>query len=64
MDTELRVTHPSLELQRTEIPQTLMQPLAIIEPFEERKEKKVESLFLTQHFPARGRPARFVVRKR
>ena len=38
MDTRLRVTDPSFELQRTEIPQTLMQPLAIIEPFNKRKD--------------------------
>ena len=38
MDTKLRVTDPLFELQRAEIPQTLMQPLAIIEPFDERKD--------------------------
>ena len=38
MDTELRVTDLSLELLRTQVPQTLMEPLAIIEPFDERKD--------------------------
>jgi hypothetical protein len=38
MDTELRVTNQSLELQQAEIPQSLMQPVAIIEPFDERKD--------------------------
>lgn len=38
MDTRLRVTDPSLELQRREIPQTLMHPLTIIESFDERKD--------------------------
>lgn len=32
MDTELRITDPSLKLLRTEVSQTLMEPLAIIEP--------------------------------
>ncbi len=38
MDTKLRVTDPSLECQRTEIPEALVQPLAIVEPFDERKD--------------------------
>jgi hypothetical protein len=38
VDTRLRVTDPSFELRRTEIPQTLMQPLAIIEPSNTRKD--------------------------
>ena len=38
MDTKLRVTDPSFELQRTEISQALMQPLAIVEAFDERKD--------------------------
>ena len=38
MDTRLRVTDPSFELQRREIAQALMQPLAVVEPFNERKD--------------------------
>lgn len=38
MDTKLRVTDPSLERQRTEIAQTLMQPLAIVKAFDERED--------------------------
>lgn len=38
MDTRLRVTVLSLELQRRQIAQALMQPLTIIEPFNERKD--------------------------
>lgn len=38
MDTKLRVTDPSLERQRTEIAQALMESLAIVEPFDERKD--------------------------
>ena len=38
MDTRLRVTDPSLELQRRQIAKTQMQPLAIVEPFNERKD--------------------------
>lgn len=37
MDTNLRVTDPSLELQRAEVVKTLMQPLAIIQSFNKRK---------------------------
>jgi hypothetical protein len=35
VDTGLRVTDPSLERQRTEIAEALVQPLAIIEHFDE-----------------------------
>ena len=38
MDTRLRGTAPSLELQRTAIRQTLVQALAIIKPFDEPKD--------------------------
>lgn len=38
MDTRLRVNELTLELQRAEIAQTLMQPLAIVETFDERKD--------------------------
>ena len=38
MDTRLRVTDPLLERQRHEMAQTLMQPLAILEPLDKRKD--------------------------
>lgn len=38
MDTDLRATYPSLELQRAGISQALMQPLAIIESVDEHKD--------------------------
>ena len=38
MDTWLRCTHPSFECQRTEIAQTLMEPLAVVEAFNKRKD--------------------------
>ncbi len=38
MDAELGVTHPSFELRVAEMPKPLMQPLAIIEPFDEHKD--------------------------
>ena len=38
MDTVLRVTDLALELQRTEVVETLMPPLAIIEPFNKCKD--------------------------
>lgn len=41
MDIRLRGTDPSFELQRRQIAQALMQPLAIVEPFDERKDLSV-----------------------
>jgi hypothetical protein len=38
VDTQLRPTDPPFELQRTEIPQVLIKPLAIVESFHERKD--------------------------
>ena len=38
MDTQLRPTEPPFELQRTQIPETLMELLAIVEPFDKRKD--------------------------
>jgi hypothetical protein len=38
VDTRLRITDPSFELQRTAVPQILMEALAIIEAFDERKD--------------------------
>ena len=38
MDTRLRLTDPSLERQRTDVPQALMEPLAVIVFLNERKD--------------------------
>jgi hypothetical protein len=38
VDTGLRVTVSLLELQRTQIRQTLMEPLAIVESLDKRKD--------------------------
>ena len=38
MDTKLRWTHPSFECQQTEITQALMEPLAVVEAFNKRKD--------------------------
>lgn len=38
MDTKLRITDSSFKLQRAEILKALVQPLAIVELFDERKD--------------------------
>ena len=38
MDTRLRVTDPTFERERSQITETLMQPLAVVEAFNKRKD--------------------------
>jgi hypothetical protein len=49
VDTRLRPTHASFELQRTQIPEALMPPLPIVEPFD--KPKDLPTGFLPRVIP-------------